>query len=346
MKILIASHAFAPSIGGIESTSFDLAKEFCRLGHSVRIVTQTSSSNPEDDRGLPVLRQPGKLALLQAVRWCDVFWHNNLGVRTVWPLLVARRPLVITHAGSYCLEPAGIDLALRFKHAIVNRSTSIAVSQHVADCFKSRSIVIPNLYDIGIFRRRSAELERKRDLIFLGRLVTEKGIDVLLHALNLLRKNDLRPNLTIVGSGPELQPMTALAIALDIQEQVRFVGPKRGEELAQVLNEHKILVVPSRYQEPFGVVALEGIACGCVVVGSHGGGLPEAIGPCGATFPNGNSEELAMALENLLLHPAEQQHMLAAAPAHLARFHPSVIAESYLQVFRSVIEKTDTPKRA
>ena len=102
-----------------------------------------------------------------------------------------------------------------------------------------------------------------------------------------------------------------------------------------LLQEHKILVIPSRYDEPFGVVALEGIACGCVAVGSVGGGLPEAIGPCGLTFPNGDAAALAQALEQLLRQPNEQRRLVANAPQHLAKFHPATIAEAYLALFRS-----------
>ncbi len=59
------------------------------------------------------------------------------------------------------------------------------------------------------------------------------------------------------------------------------------------MNRHRCLVVPSRWAEPFGIVALEGVASGCIVIGSNAGGLPEAIGPGGVTFPNGDTNSLA-----------------------------------------------------
>jgi glycosyltransferase involved in cell wall biosynthesis len=141
----------------------------------------------------------------------------------------------------------------------------------------------------------------------------------------------------IVGSGPEERSLRELAERGGIHDQVTFAGAKRGKELYEILNRHKILVVPSRYDEPFGVVALEGIACGCAVVGSSGGGLPEAIGPCGITFPNGNADALASALEQLLAAPDERQRLAANRSQHLAQFHPATIAESYLNLFRSLL---------
>ncbi|MEO6970615.1 MAG: glycosyltransferase, partial [Chthoniobacterales bacterium] len=158
---------------------------------------------------------------------------------------------------------------------------------------------------------------------------------LLLEALVRLRARNLFPRLTLVGPGPERSAMEQLATRLGLADQVTFLGPKRDAELANLLVQHKILVIPSRYDEPFGVVALEGIACGCVTVGSAGGGLPDAIGPCGLTFPNGDIDALALALEKLLRAPEERRRLTAPASEHLAKFQPAVVAETYLGLFRS-----------
>lgn len=313
-----------------------LAEEFHRGGESVKVVTQTPAGEDEPFP-FPVVRRPSLRQLIGLIRWCDIFWHNNLSLRTAWPLLFVRRPFVITHAGSYCGKPVGLDLAARMKHAVVNRASSIAISKPVAACFEADSVIIPNPYDVRVFTNTTPDPARTGDLVFLGRLVTEKGIDVLLHALGLLLAKGLSPRLTVVGSGAELEPMQKLAATVGVQEQVSFVGPKRGAAITEILNQHRILVVPSRYDEPFGVVALEGIACGCVVIGSGGGGLPVAIGPCGLTFPNGDAKALAQAIEKLFRNPKERQRLLASAPKHLARFHPTTVASQYLDKFHAII---------
>lgn len=332
MKILISSHAFAPSIGGIETVSALLADEFVRLGHEVTVVTQTGA---ESEQRFPfrILRQPSLGELSRALRWCDIFWQNNLSLRTLWPALLLRRPIVITHQGSYCGQPVGIDFVQRMKHAVVQHTTSVAISAAVAACFKVRSQIIANPFDARLFAPGAPTTDRPNDLIFLGRLVTEKGLDVLLSALQQLQ---IPAKLTIVGAGPELAATQELAARLGLREQVAFAGAQRGADLVTLLQQHQILVVPSRYDEPFGVVALEGIACGCVVVGSSGGGLPEAIGPCGLTFPNGDAAALAARLEKLLRQPNERMRLVANAPEHLARFHPAVIAQAYLDFFHSM----------
>ena len=334
MKILISSHAFTPSIGGIETVGELLAAEFVRLGHPVTVVTHTPAEGA-DDLPYSVVRQPSLRELSKVIQWSDIFWHNNLSLRTLWPALLVSKPIVITHQGSYCRPPRGIDLVQRLKHLIVRHTTSVASSKAVAACFATTSTLIYNPYDARKFSFDAPEVQRTGDLVFLGRLVSEKGVDLLLEALAALRTRNLFPSLTIVGGGPELAPLQQLAARLELNGQVTFSGPKRDAALRDLLRRHKILVVPSRYDEPFGVVALEGIACGCVVVGSQGGGLPEAIGPCGLTFPNGDVNALAGALASLLSAPNEQKRLLAQAPQHLAKFHPAAVAESYLALFRA-----------
>src|ERR1044071_8621228 len=118
-----------------------------------------------------------------------------------------------------------------------------------------------------------------------------------------------KARLTIAGDGPEREPLETQAVKLGLQSRVEFVGSQSSHQLAELLRQHQILVVPSRWREPFGIVALEGIACGCVIVGSAEGGLAEAIGPCGLTFPNGDARALADILARLLTDPAERDRL-------------------------------------
>ena len=307
------------------------------MGHAVVVITQTVDGPDHAEFGVPIVRKPSLRRLLELVRWCDVFWHNNLSLRTAWPALFLRKPLVITHTGSYCRQPVGLDVGLRLKHALVNHVTSVAISQYVASFFKTHSVIIPNPYDVRVFHTCVPKEERGRELVFLGRLVSEKGLDILLEALGQLRQRHLHPRLTVIGDGPELARMQELTKRLELESQVQLSGAQSGAELTRALNEHQILVVPSRYDEPFGVVALEGIACGCAVIGSNGGGLPEAIGPCGVTFPNEDIAALEKAMELLLTQPNERERLAADAPRHLAQFQPRLIANRYLELFQTVI---------
>jgi glycosyltransferase involved in cell wall biosynthesis len=197
--------------------------------------------------------------------------------------------------------------------------------------------VIGNPYDASIFKTLSS-VERESDLIFVGRLVSDKGVQVLIHAVAVLKSHGHRYGLTVVGSGPEEGDLRRLVSDLELQDQVHFVGTQTGVQLAAMLNSHKVLVVPSVWREPFGVVALEGSACGCVIIGSDGGGLPEAIGPCGVTFPNGSIDALASRILELCSTSQRLESYRNASAAHLAEHSPPVVAATYLDLFESAIK--------
>ena len=115
-----------------------------------------------------------------------------------------------------------------------------------------------------------------------------------------------------------------------------FAGQKVGRELVELMNHHEVIVIPSRWPEPFGIVALEGIACGCIAVGSEQGGLSEAIGNCGLTFRNGDSEELATRLAELLRDSTTREKFRTAVPLHLERFRAQAVAQRYLALLREL----------
>lgn len=327
MKILLGSHHFYPSTGGIETASNLLAREFVALGHDVRVITQTEGNGHFP---FAVVRRPGPIALLRQLRWCDVFLQNNISLRTLWPLLFVSRALFITHQ-TWITNPDGtVGWQHRLKQFVLRYANSMAISRAVAEKLPGPSIQVGNPYDDRVFKNVPSE-PRSKELIFVGRLVSDKGANLLLEAMALLES---KARLTIAGDGPERASLEKQAADLGVQSQVEFVGSQTSEQLATLLRQHRILVVPSRWQEPFGIVALEGIASGCVVVGSVEGGLAEAIGPCGLTFPNGNADSLAKALSRLLEDPAECDRLRQAAPAHLARFTPRHVAELYLDAMK------------
>ena len=84
------------------------------------------------------------------------------------------------------------------------------------------------------------------------------------------------------------------------------------------MNRHRVMVVPSIWEEPFGIVALEGLACGCEVVIARSGGLPEATGPFGVTFKRGDPVDLANVINFVLTHKIQADKV--AVRAHLRNF--------------------------
>jgi glycogen(starch) synthase len=338
MKILLASYVFSPCIGGIETSSLDLARAFLRLGHEVQILTHIASNNPDDDKGLKVIRRPGIRELFRAVNWCDVLFHNNISLHTAWPLIFIRRPWVVCTQTWLQNIDGSIGTGARLKRQALRYATNVYVSPAVRDHVAYAGSLIPCPYDSLTFRLMP-EIKRERNLVFLGRLVSDKGCDVLIESLAMLRRRGFEPHLTIIGSGSEEGVLKEMVAEEKLDEQVRFVGALKGEELAKELTRHQVMIVPSRWEEPFGIVTLEGIACGCFVVASESGGLPQAIGPCGMTFENENSADLAQAIQKAF----EKRELLQRSPEiisnHLNRHHVDVIAHQYLEIFNSLCPK-------
>lgn len=331
MKILLCSYTFAPNLGGIETVSKILADEFCRLGSQVTVVTHTEGDQAHG--AYEVLRRPSMGTLYALARRSDVVWQNNISLNMLPALLAARKPVVITHQTWITRNDGSRGWQDRLKRALLPFVQNVAISKAIAAAIRCEPVVIGNPFEPGEFKDLGSEF-RTKDIVFVGRLVSAKGCDLELRSLAMLKAEGLQLSFSVIGDGPEAPALKQLTAELGLSEQVAFLGAireGRGREVAK----HKIMVVPSIWAEPFGVVALEGIAAGCAVVASSGGGLPDAVGPCGLTFPNGDAKALAEAVKELLTNPARREKLLVERDRHLAQFRPETVAKRYMEVFES-----------
>jgi glycosyltransferase involved in cell wall biosynthesis len=342
LKILFLTHVFHPGIGGIEVNAEILAHAFTEAGHEVRLVTWTAA---ESEQSFPytVVRRPSRWRLIQEHQWTDVVFENNPCLRLAWPNLLVTRPNVVALNTWVARVDGTIGWLDRLKFAWFRRASGvIAVSEALRRACWPEAVVIHNPYRPSVFQRLP-EVPRTVAFVFLGRLVSDKGVDLAIRALH--RLNTLpappttAPHLTIIGSGPERERLEALVDNLGLGSQVEFVGALQGEALSRCLNRHRFLLVPSVWEEPFGNVALEGMACGCVPVVSDGGGLPEAVGKSGLTFKRGDMNDLALRLQQVLSQPYLEQSLQAAAAAHLRHHRPEVVAERYLTVIQNAFNQ-------
>jgi glycosyltransferase involved in cell wall biosynthesis len=334
LKILVYSPVFHPSVGGLEFMALVLAEEFSALGQDVLVVTTTA--DPANARfAFDVARSPSACELVRRFRWSDVVLQMNMSLRGLWPFAFVRRPLIVGHYGFYRRDADRLGVRDRLKYRVSRLVTNVACSNAVKADLPPESIVIGNAYDDTVFFR-SNEGHRDGDLVFVGRLVSEKGADLLLQSIVNLKARGIRPKLTLVGFGPEDSRLREFSRVNQLEDTVVFHGKCGGAELAALLNRHQIMVVPSR-NEGFGVVALEGIASGCVVVGSDAGGLPEAIGECGIVFRNGDVAGLTDALGRLLSDPTLGERYLVGRARHVARYTRRQVAMRYLEVIESAL---------
>jgi glycogen(starch) synthase len=327
MRVLLISYAFPPSIGGIETSSLLLAQELQRRGHEVVVGTATQSTTTHGF-AFPVYYQPSPRRLLALHHWADVVLHNSVSLRFAWPLLIVHRPWVIIHAGR-------LDNGMFFKFAF-KCAHNIAISRHVASHIDCGAHVVPNAYRAETFSNTNSGF-RGIDVAFVGRLVHDKGAHVLIRSLALLANEGLTPNTIFIGDGPQEAALRSMVDSEGLEQSVKFVGSQSAEAVAALLNDTRILVVPSTWPEPFGIVALEGIACGCMVIGSNAGGLPDAIGSCGMTFGLDDAEALSAALRKALTDQAAVESCRANATAHLRRHSPQIVVDKYMQIIAKAL---------
>lgn len=335
MKILIYSPSFYPNIGGLETIIATLATEFSKQGHLVKLVSSTPNQDAEQFN-FKVVRQPSPAHLIKLMRWCDLYFQGCISLKGIFPLLFAPKPLIASHHTWYCRANGKKSWQDYLKKIVSLFAINVSVSQAIAKQIPGKSFVIPNSYQADTFYL-IPEVKRDKELVFLGRLVSDKGLNLLLQVLRNLQEQGLTPKLTIVGKGAEENNLRQQVKDLNIDNQVDFIGVKIGRDLTKLLNAHQIMVVPSLWSEPFGIVALEGIACGCVVVGSEKGGLKDAIGECGVTFPNGDIAALTQTLAELLNNPNQLSAYRQKAEAHLVRHQQTEIAKAYIKVFEEAI---------
>jgi len=159
---------------------------------------------------------------------------------------------------------------------IVERGTALLTNNVVANSAMTKRdlgklvgakdiTVIPNGVDIAHIDRITPSPERT-DILFAGRLIKEKNVDLLIRSIGVIRENSPAIRCLIIGDGPEREELERLAEDLDLVSNIRFTGfIENYEEVLAWMKSSKVFVLPS-VREGFGIVALEANACGLPVV--------------------------------------------------------------------------------
>jgi glycosyltransferase involved in cell wall biosynthesis len=152
-------------------------------------------------------------------------------------------------------------------------------------------------------------------LVFVGRITPDKGPDIAIQAISMLKNDVTFPSvsLDIIGGGSPnyLENLKLLAARLDVSDSVVFLGMLNSEDVLRRYQYYDALLVTSRWQEPFGRVVIEAMAQGLPVIATQVGGLPEIISDQenGLLVPSGDALALAKAIERLHRQPDLAQHI-------------------------------------
>jgi len=206
--------------------------------------------------------------------------------------------------------------------------------------------MIPNGVDPEMYRPSAIDQslrDRYADpsekiVLYVGRLVPEKGVNVLLGAAPRILSAHPKTKFIIVGEGYSKEMLSSFTKSLGIDRKVFFTGYVSDEEIKGLLGLADVQVVPSIY-EPFGIVCLEAMASGIPVVASDTGGLSEIVedSVTGLKVPTDNSDAIANAVNRLLSDDALRGSMSKRARERaIERFSWKAIADLTTRMYDSL----------
>lgn len=192
----------------------------------------------------------------------------------------------------------------------------------------------------GRIRREFALADDVAVISLVGRLdVAQKGQDLMIRAMSMLRARFPDAVLLLVGNGPDRARCEVLVRQLGLDEVVRFAGNRH--DIAEILAAVDVAVIPSVCEEAFGFVALEASAAGRPVVAFESGGLPEVIlhGQTGIVVPKGDIAGLAKAIADVLDDPDLAMRLGEAGRRYASRFGLSEHVSEWMDFYDAVVDE-------
>ncbi|HEY3390892.1 MAG TPA: glycosyltransferase [Prolixibacteraceae bacterium] len=213
--------------------------------------------------------------------------------------------------------------------------------------YKGAIEIMPQLgVDLEMFQpSREPNNDRTFSVGYLGRLVPEKGIDLILNAAKQLIDVGVDFQLIICGSGPEGAALKELAIQLQITKKISWNGSYPYKDVPQAISLMDVLVLPSRtlpgiWKEQFGHVLVEAMAMGVPVIGSSSGAIPEVIGKEDQIFCENDPRGLAAILHKMITDkPWREQARQNGLDKVAEEFSHEVVANKMIAVWERICRK-------
>jgi glycosyltransferase involved in cell wall biosynthesis len=172
---------------------------------------------------------------------------------------------------------------------------------------------------------------------YVGRLIIEKGLPVLLHASRQLADAGYSFRLKIIGDGPERHNLEKLTEQLGLSSRTQFVGSVPVEDVAETLLGSSVVVMPSLWEDVAPLVAIEQMAQGRLVIASDIGGLGEEVDGVGLKFPPGDAVALASCMRQVIEHPYVALEMGQRAGKRAAEsFTEHRMMEEHLRLYQKL----------
>ncbi|MBW8011849.1 MAG: glycosyltransferase family 4 protein [Chloroflexi bacterium] len=373
--MLIVNSEYPPVGGGASNASANIARKLSALDQEVTVLTTRFNSLPEEDQGgVNIVRAPARRrrversgvfeqltflfgGCLRASRlmrtWRpDVvlaFFGSPSGVIALYLRMIYGLPYVVSLRGGDVPGFRPYDFAFYHKligpllHVVWRRAASVVANssglRFFAQSFDSSVPIqkIPNGVDAANYPGSTRRWEPTH-ILFVGRLVYQKGIDLLIKALAGIK--ELIWEVSLVGDGPQRKELQALGERLGIGERVNFIGWQDREILVKRYQQANLFVFPSRHEGMPNAV-LEAMASGLPVIASAIAGNEELVSPneTGILVSGEDVDALRGALRELISNPNLRKKMGMAGRKRVQTDYTwDRVAEQYLKLLQSAVE--------
>lgn len=343
----------------------------------VTLLTQTPGDARDDARyPFKVIRRPGARQLIQLVRNSDVVHIAGPALLPLALCFLFRKTFFVEHHGCQAACPNGLlfheptqapcpghYMAHRFQECVqCNRATlgllksmRLLLLTPVRRWLSNRATV--NVTPTN-WLQTVVKLNRMRTIYhgvpasafvplkastpttfaFQGRLVTTKGVALLLAAAKQLREEGFDFHLKIIGDGPEMASLTSQAATL--AGKIEFLGHVPEELLAEVFSDVTFVVMPSLGGEVFGLVAAENMLRGKVLIVSNIGSMGELLGDTGLVFAAGDATALAASMRRVLETPLLASSLASATRSRaMQMFDLDKMMKEHVSLYRAPTPK-------
>ncbi len=255
--------------------------------------------------------------------------------------------------GTFHIMPAGNTQAFatrllgHIERKTLQRFDSVVSVSAPAQDFAAKSLglasdILPNCVDAARFsagKKTKKYDDGKHNIVTMSRLVERKGIDHLIRAFALLKRDDCR--LTIYGKGPLLKKLTMLSRKLGVQDSVLFAGFVDEKDKANVLAAADIAVYPSTGAESFGIVLIEAVAAGAGVVlaGDNPGYRSVMNNDARVLFDPSNTSEFAHLINTYLNDSKAIEAVGAWQRAHCKQFDVAVVGPKLVDLYNQALQR-------
>jgi glycogen synthase len=343
LRVLYWTQLFRPYIGGVEVVAAQLLPALQARGYECCVVTSHGGLDLADEDaydGIPVYRFPfqgalsrGNMQLLAAARSGvarvkrifrpdlvhinlsdpGVFFHLHTQAAHPAPSILSVRLALPDHRVGLVDTLLGRALGMA-RWVVANSEAILADVRELLPAVTSRSSVIHCGLELPNVEPEALPFARPQ-LLCLGRVVEDKGFDLAIAAFAELADRFPTLRLVIAGDGPARPELERQAAALGIGPRVDFLGWVAPQKVPRLLNAATVVLMPSRWREAFGLVALQAAQMARPVVAARVGGLPEVVadGETGLLVERNDRHALATAVARLLDHPDAARAMGDAA---------------------------------